>query len=225
MKKLKRGPVQRFLCRACGKKFTHNLGIERKRATIEQITTAVDLVFSGLSSRKTARSFEMTGLKISHITIQNWVAQYAKLMEKFVDGITPNVGEQWRTDELYIKIKGDRKYLFAMLDSETRFWLARMVSEHKGTDDVAPMFEKVKKVAGKIPAQFVSDGAANFAEAHKKQYAPKNFLHKDSEHVKHIHMAGDTNNNQMESFNGNTVRHRENVVRGLKREDSPIYPC
>ena len=29
----------------------------------------------------------------------------------------------------------------------------------------------------------------------------------------------DTNNNQIESFNGNTVRHRENVVRGLKRED------
>ena len=35
-------------------------------------------------------------------------------------------------------------------------------------------------------------------------------------------MAEDTNNNQMESFNGNTARHRENVVRGLKREDSAI---
>lgn len=30
------------------------------------------------------------------------------------------------------------------------------------------------------------------------------------------------NNNQMESFNGATVRHREKVVRGLKREDSAI---
>ena len=66
------------------------------------------------------------------------------------------------------------------------------------------------------------DGAANFGHAHKKQYAAKNFLHKDSEHVKHIHMAGDTNNNQMESFNGNTVRHREKVVRGLKTDDSAI---
>ena len=35
-------------------------------------------------------------------------------------------------------------------------------------------------------------------------------------------MAGDTNNNQMESFNGNTVRHREKVVRGLKTDDSAI---
>ena len=66
------------------------------------------------------------------------------------------------------------------------------------------------------------DGGANFGHAHKKQYAAKNSLHKDSEHVRHIHMAGDTNNNQMESFNGNTVRHREKVVRGLKKKDSVI---
>ena len=68
----------------------------------------------------------------------------------------------------------------------------------------------------------MSDGAANFGHAHRKLYAAKNFLHKESEHVRHIHMAGDTNNNSMESFNGNTVRHREKVVRGLKKEDSAI---
>ena len=33
-------------------------------------------------------------------------------------------------------------------------------------------------------------------------------------------MAGDTNNNRMESFSGNTVRHREKVIRGLKKDDS-----
>lgn len=30
------------------------------------------------------------------------------------------------------------------------------------------------------------------------------------------------NNNQMESFNGNTLRMREKVVRGIKNIDSPI---
>ena len=35
-------------------------------------------------------------------------------------------------------------------------------------------------------------------------------------------MAGDMNNNQMESFNGNTVRLREEATRGLKSEDSAI---
>ena len=107
-------------------------------------------------------------------------------------------------------------------DSETRFWLAKMVAEHKGNDDVAPLFRKAKEVAGKVPERLISDGATNFGHAHRKQYAPKNFLHKDSEHVRHIHMAGDMNNNQMESFNGNTVRLREEATRGLKREDSAI---
>ena len=33
-------------------------------------------------------------------------------------------------------------------------------------------------------------------------------------------MAGDTNNNLMESSSGNTVRHREKVTRSLKKDDS-----
>ena len=123
---------------------------------------------------------------------------------------------------VYLKIRGNCRHLFAMLNSETRFWLAKMVAKHKGNDDVAPMFKDAKRLAGKVPEQLVSDGAANFHHAWKQQYAAKNFLHKDSEHIRHIHMAGDTNNNQMESFNGNTVRLREGAVRGLKREDSPI---
>ena len=93
-------------------------------------------------------------------------------------------------------------------------------TQPKGTDDVKPMFRAAKKLAGKIPSQLISDGAHNFGEAHKAEYAPKNFLWKDSIHIRHIHMAGDMNNNQQESFNGNTIRLREDVIRGLKREDS-----
>ena len=179
-------------------------------------------MFGGLPTRKTATVLKGMNVKASHMTVQNWATQHARLIETFVDRMRPQVGEQWRTDELYLKIRGERRYPFAMLYSDTRYWLAKMVAEHKGNDDVAPIFEKAKKVAGKVPSKLVSDGAANFGHAHRKQYVAKNFLHKESVHESHIHMAGDTNNNQMESFNGNTLRHREKVVRGLKREDSAI---
>ena len=222
IRKLKKGTFQQFRCHSCRRRFTHNLGFERKRATPEQITMAIGLLFSGLSSRKAAKFIRMAGADASHVTVQNWAREYAELMDRFMDKITPRVGGRWRTDEIFLMIKGNRRYLFAMLDSDTRYWLAKMVAEHKGNDDVAPMFEKAKKVAGKVPERLISDGAANFGHAHRKQYAPKNFLHKDSEHVRHIHMAGDMNNNQMESFNGNTVRLREEATRGLKREDSAI---
>ena len=191
-------------------------------ATPEQITMAVDLVFSGLSTRKTAATLKMSGASVSHMTVMNWATEYSGLMEKYLDKITPQVGENWRTDELYLKIKGDRKYLFAMLDSETRFWLAKMVVEHNGNDDVAPMFKKAEKIAGKKPAMLISDGAANFHYAWKDQYRAKNRLHKETEHHRHVHMKKDMNNNQMESFNGNTLWQREKVTRSLKKDDSAI---
>jgi len=56
------------------------------------------------------------------------------LMEKYFESITPQVSEKWRTDELYLKIKGNRKYLYAMMDDETRYWIAKQVSDHKYSD-------------------------------------------------------------------------------------------
>ena len=221
-RKLKRGKVQMYKCKECGRKFSNNLGFERKHATPEQITTAVDLLFSGLSSRKVAYHLSKHNLNVSYKTVQNWGAQYAGIMERLVDTIIPQVGEQWRTDEAYMSIRGNTRYLFAMLDAETRFWIAKMVAEHKGTDDVRPMFEKAKQIAGKVPETLVSDGAPNFHEAWQEQYAPKNFLDKDTIHINQVEFDGEHHNNQMESFNGNTIRHREKVIRGLKKEDSAI---
>ncbi|MYH04469.1 MAG: DDE-type integrase/transposase/recombinase [Cenarchaeum sp. SB0669_bin_11] len=222
-KQLKKGgSVQLYKCKDCGKKFRHNLGFERKQATPEQITMAVDLVFSGLSTRKTAFALKGMNIKVTHQTVLNWTTEYSRLMDKFMDKIQPQVGEQWRTDELYLKIKGNRKYLFAMLDSETRFWIAKMIATHKGNDDVAPMFKQAKKVAGKVPTTLISDKAANFHHAWKKQYKTKNFLHKDTEHIHDVAFDGIHHNNQMESFNGATLRHREKVCRGLKKDDSSI---
>lgn len=66
------------------------------------------------------------------------------------------------------------------------------------------------------------DGASNFAEARRDEYAPRNYLWKDSVHDSHIRMDGNLNNNRMESSNGNTIRHREKVARGLKKEDAVV---
>ena len=212
----------RFLCRSCGKFFTDNLGFEGMRNSPEHIVTAVDLVFSGLSTRKAANSVGRMGCKASHVSVYRWAESYGRLMETYLDMVRPHVGEMWRTDEVYMKIRGDRKYLFAMLDAKTRYWIARQVATHKGTDDVRPLFIRARVVAGKVPSLLISDGAPNFGEAHHDEYAPKNYLCKDSRHEPHIRLDGDPNNNQMESFNGNTIRMREKVTRGLKKEDSAI---
>ncbi len=215
----KAGEIQVFYCKGCQMHFTLNLGFEKMKHNPQAITTAMQLYFSGESFRKTQRSLELLGFKVTHKTVYQWVKKYIGLMEKYLDKIMPKVGDTWRTDELYLKIKGDMKYLFAMIDSETRFWIAQQVAQHKATSDVRPMFREAKERAGKKPKKLISDGAHNFHEAYRKEY----WTHfKDTPiHERHIRIQGDKNNNQMEAFNG-TQRDREKTMRSLKRDDSPV---
>jgi len=88
------------------------------------------------------------------------------------------------------------------------------------TADVRPLLELGKAVAGKTPKTLVSDGAANFHEACVKEFRTLKVENR-TEHIRHIRLAGDYNNNKMERMNGE-IRDREKVMRGLERKDSPI---
>lgn len=115
-------------------------------------------------------------------------------------------------------MRGDRKYMFAMIDAETHYCIAKQVATHKGTDDVR-MLVHARRVAGKTPALLIPPGASNFAEAHRGEYAARNRLWKESRHEAHIRMDGDPHNHRMEIFNGNTLRMRKEIIRWLKSEE------
>jgi transposase-like protein len=135
-----------------------------------------------------------------------------------LEKIAPNVSDTWRTDELYLRVKGNTRYLYAIMDDETRFWIAQQVADSKYTQDVRPLFKEGKQIAGKKPTTLISDGAQNFHLAYLKEYQT---LKRDTRHIKHIHMKGDHNNNKMERLNGE-IRDREKVMRGIKRMDSVV---
>lgn len=112
------------------------------------------------------------------------------------------------------------KYLFAIMDDESRFWIAQQVGDNKGTTDVRPMFKHAKRLAGKMPRTLISDGAYNFHVAFKKEFGLFYGAHKAPVHVREITMEGKIHNNKMERLNGE-IRDREKVMRGVKKSDSP----
>ena len=61
-------------------------------------------------------------------------------MRDYAEKLTPNVSDTWRADEIYIKVHGDMKYLFAMMDDETRFLIAQEVAETKEKHDARVLF-------------------------------------------------------------------------------------
>ena len=138
-------------------------------------------------------------------------------MNEYLEKIKPKVSDTWRADELYIKINGNLKYLFAMMDDETRFWIAQEVAESKDRHDARNLLRMSKQVTGKKPLTFITDGLQSYHDAYKKEFRTLGLP--QTKHVRHITLRGDRNNNKMERMNGE-VRDREKVMRGLKKEDT-----
>jgi putative transposase len=91
-------------------------------------------------------------------------------MQNYPEKIKPNVGDAWRTDEIFVKVKGDMKCLYALMDDETRFWIAHQVADTKYTDNINPLFHKGKEATGKRPNTLISEGAPNFNDAFNKDF-------------------------------------------------------
>jgi len=216
----KAGDLQIFECLECKKYFTINLGFEKMKHNPKGITMAMQLYFSGESLRNTQRSLELLGVKVSHQTVYKWITKYVGLMQRYLDKITPQVGETWRADEIFVKFSGKMNYVFAMMDDETRFWIAQQVTEKKGTGDVRPLFQQARERAGKKPNLLITDGAPNFALANKREYQTR-YANDTTNHIRDIRFDGTVHNNKMERMNGE-VRDREKTMRGLKNIDSPI---
>ena len=91
-------------------------------------------------------------------------------MEAYLEKIKPKVSDIWRADELYVKIKGDMKYLFAIMDDETRYWIAQEVAESKYKHDARKLFQLAKKVTGKKPETLITDGLPAYHKAYVKEF-------------------------------------------------------
>jgi Transposase and inactivated derivatives len=215
----KYGDIQKFNCKFCGHYFTINLGFERMRAKPEIITSAMQLYFTGESLRNVKKFLKMQGISKSHVAIYKWIKKYVGLMNNYLEQITPTVSDTWRADELYLKVRGNMKYLFALMDDETRFWIAQEVADTKYTHSARALFKQGKELMGKKPTLLITDGLPAYRDAFDKEYF--SLKNPRPKHQYTIRISGDMNNNKMERLNGE-VRDREKVMRGVKKKETPI---
>jgi transposase-like protein len=216
----KHGDIQKYNCKACGQYFTINIGFEKMKHNPQAVTTAMQLYFSGESLRNTMRSLRLLGVQVSHQTVYNWIGKYVELMQGYVEKLKPNVGDTWRADELWVKVKGDMKYVFALMDDETRFWIAQEVADTKHTHDVRNLYRMGKDSMGKKPKTLITDGLRSYNDAWFREFFTVDKATR-TEHIRDIQFTGGIHNNKMERLNGE-IRDREKVMRGLKKKDTPI---
>ncbi|PEU74679.1 IS6 family transposase [Bacillus cereus] len=81
-----------------------------------------------LSLRDLAEMMEERGLFLAHTTIMRWVHQYGPELNERIRKHLKSTNDSWRVDETYIKIKGEKMYLYRAIDSEGNtidFYLSR----------------------------------------------------------------------------------------------------
>ena len=73
-----------------------------------------------LSSRDLVQLMAERGIGLAHTTILRWVQRYVPEFEKRWNRYALPVGNSWRVDETYIKVRGQWVYLYRAVDKEGR---------------------------------------------------------------------------------------------------------
>jgi transposase-like protein len=74
-----------------------------------------------LSSRDLVQMMAERGIELAHTTILRWVQRYVPDFEKRWHCYALPVGDSWRVDETYLKVKGQWVYLYRAVGA-AGFW-------------------------------------------------------------------------------------------------------
>ena len=229
-RKRKRGISVRYRCRDCGCRFTWRPGFLWRHYGEDAITGALEDRAAGKSLAAAARAVPRhshSGVKSvpSRSTILRWEEYAGKAGLKAVMNLPIRVGGRWAVDEIYYKACKIGRYMFGVMDTESRFMLATGIcpSDNKLAYDPTAMFERAIKIAGRIPQVLISDCLNGFALAFKNtmlkrcRAGERRPVHISSAAVQRIHL----NNNLYERQNG-TVSDRIKIIRGFNSEHPPL---
>lgn len=210
---------QVYKCKDCGRKFVEDNGFSNMKYDSNIISMCLDLYFKGVSLRKIADHIkQLHNVEINHSTVYRWIEKYVGMISEYVSTLTPELSETWHHDEMKVKVDGEWLWLWNVMDRETRFQLVSEMTRLRRMDDAKRVFIKAKKVGGKKPKEFITDGLTLYHEAFNKVFYDH---HQTTKHVVAKGIRYQPNNNMVERLH-NTIRDREKTFRGLKIQDTPI---
>lgn len=113
------------------------------RVNKNTIVAAINFYFDGMNLRRTQQNIErVLGVKVSQVTIPNWVRKYSKLVNEYVQKLQPALSGKWHEDEIIIRVEGRDTWFWEMLDEDTKFLVATHISGSRMPEDTIAIFQK-----------------------------------------------------------------------------------
>ena len=207
------GQKQRYRCNQCKKTFIEEKDFERYKGNGKITTVIMDLYFKGISLRGIQDHLkQFHNLAIDHSNILRRIQRYSKIIDEHVKTLKPEVANVWHHDEMKIQAGGKWRWLWNIMDDQTKFLITTQVSTHARISDSRKFFNKAREQADKQPPFLVTDGRHSYTRS----------IQKEMPQTKHIRLAtthDKVNNNVVERLNG-TVRDRIQSMRGMQSEES-----
>jgi len=115
-----------------------------------------------LSLRNLEEMMAERGIEVDHSSVHRWVIKLVPLLEKAFRKCKRPVGQSWRVDETYVKVKGQWKFLYRAVDKEGNT-IDFLLRAHRDKAAARRYFEKAIAQNGEPETITVDKSGANLA--------------------------------------------------------------
>ncbi|MFF9221748.1 IS6 family transposase [Streptomyces viridosporus] len=107
------------------------------------------------------------GVLVSYETIRRWCAKFGQAYANALRRRRPRPGDKWHLDEVFVKINGERKYLWRAVDQDGTV-LDILVQNRRDKAAARRFFRKLLKQTGAVPRVIVTDKLRSCGAAHRE---------------------------------------------------------
>lgn len=225
----KSGAVRIRRCKNCGKWFKDAMLADEKGNNALLYVVALDLYYKGLSVREIKHHLKQVyNVDKSASTVHRWILKLTGLLRMTAKSLKAEVGDRWLADETVVKVDGEEKYVWNIMDYDTRLHIASLLVDGRSKKEALKVITEALKLAGKAPLELVTDGLKSYSAALAELALP----------IRHLGNARlsdkENNNNRIERLNGTLKEwikskkwlknHAQEVVDGYRAYYNYIRP-
>ena len=155
-----------------------------------------------LSHRDVEELLFVRGVMVSYEAIRKWCRKFGQQFANQLRRRRPRPGDKWHLDEVFIRINGERKYLWRAVDQDGNV-LDILVQNRRDKAAARRFFRKLMKKTGSVPRVIVTDKLRSYGAAHRE-------VMPSVEHRSHKGL-----NNRAENSHRPT-RQRERAMKGFR---------
>jgi putative transposase len=120
-----------------------------------------------LSFRDVEEMMMERGVTVSHETIRQWCGKFGQTYANALRRRRPRPGDKWHLDEVFIKINGQRRYLWRAVDQHGAV-LDILFTSRRNAQAATRFFRKLLKGLRYAPRVLITDKLASYGVARRR---------------------------------------------------------